>query len=135
MRLGSGQFGSDNDYNALKNHPYFKNVDFDKVFLMQTPYNFKKFQRSTLRQQLLDQKNADESNDILMTTSGNEEESHSEINQIQQKLKANVIISAVLKKKNSLGLFYKRVVTLTDEPKLFYLKTTKDKATSVPKQI
>lgn len=70
-----------------------------------------------------------------MTTSGNEEESHSEINQIQQKLKANVIISAVLKKKNSLGLFYKRVVTLTDEPKLFYLKTTKDKASSVPKQI
>jgi hypothetical protein len=45
-----------------------------------------------------------------------------------------VIISAILKKKNSLGLFYKRIVTLTDEPRLFYMKTSKENA-SVPKQI
>ena len=42
-RLGAGPFGSDNDYFALKNHPYFKGIDFDKVFLMKTPYNFRKF--------------------------------------------------------------------------------------------
>jgi 3-phosphoinositide dependent protein kinase-1 len=49
QRLGAGPYGSENDYVALKSHPYFKNIDFDKVFLMETPYNFKKFQRSTLR--------------------------------------------------------------------------------------
>lgn len=49
QRLGTGEYGSDRDYNALKSHPYFKGIDFDKVFLMRTPYNFKKFQRSTLR--------------------------------------------------------------------------------------
>lgn len=43
QRLGAGPFGSENDYNALKNHSYFKNVDFDKVFLMEVPYNFKRF--------------------------------------------------------------------------------------------
>lgn len=33
-RLGAGNFGSENDYNELKNHPFFKSVAFDKVFLM-----------------------------------------------------------------------------------------------------
>lgn len=33
-RLGAGDFGSENDYNELKNHPFFKGTDFDKVFLM-----------------------------------------------------------------------------------------------------
>lgn len=36
---------------------------------------------------------------------------------------ANTIISDVLKKKNKLGLFYPRRLTLTDEPRLFYFKT------------
>jgi 3-phosphoinositide dependent protein kinase-1 len=49
LRLGSGFFGSDYDFLALKRHPFFKGLDFDKVFLMPPPYNFKKFQRSTLR--------------------------------------------------------------------------------------
>jgi 3-phosphoinositide dependent protein kinase-1 len=42
-RLGAGPYGSDYDYEALKAHPYFKGIDFDKVFLMITPYDFKKF--------------------------------------------------------------------------------------------
>lgn len=43
MRLGAGYYGSDYDYQALKNHPFFKGIDFNKIFLMPTPYNFKKF--------------------------------------------------------------------------------------------
>jgi len=42
-RLGAGHPGSLTDYDHLKGHPYFKGIDFDKVFLMITPYNFKKF--------------------------------------------------------------------------------------------
>jgi hypothetical protein len=53
---------------------------------------------------------------------------------MQNRMEENVILNAVLKKKNSLGLFYKRIVTLTDEPRLFYMKTSKEKS-SVPKQI
>lgn len=37
---------------------------------------------------------------------------------------ANTVMSAVLKKKNRLGLFYPRHLVLTDEPRLFYIKTT-----------
>ncbi len=32
----------------------------------------------------------------------------------------NILISKILKKKNRFGLFFKRLVTLTDEPKLAY---------------
>ena len=30
-RLGSGEAGSDNDFRALKNHAFFKDLDFDNV--------------------------------------------------------------------------------------------------------
>jgi hypothetical protein len=31
QRLGYGAKGSDNDYDALKNHSFFKGVDFAKI--------------------------------------------------------------------------------------------------------
>ena len=31
QRLGYGAKGSDNDYDALKNHSFFKGVDFTKI--------------------------------------------------------------------------------------------------------
>ena len=43
LRLGCGFYGSDYDYLALKKHQFFKGLDFDKVFLLPPPYNFKKF--------------------------------------------------------------------------------------------
>ena len=36
-------------------------------------------------------------------------------------------MSTLLRKRNSLGLFYKRILTLTNEPKLFYCREPKDK--------
>lgn len=30
-RLGAGPPGSENDYEALKNHPFFKGINFDKL--------------------------------------------------------------------------------------------------------
>jgi hypothetical protein len=36
-RLGAGRPGSDNDYDALKRHDFFKSIDFDKIFLMRSP--------------------------------------------------------------------------------------------------
>jgi 3-phosphoinositide dependent protein kinase-1 len=38
-RLGAGRYGSSNDYIALKCHPFFNGVDFDKVFLQIPPIN------------------------------------------------------------------------------------------------
>ena len=32
-RLGAGPLGSENDMNALKSHPFFKTIDFTKVFI------------------------------------------------------------------------------------------------------
>jgi hypothetical protein len=32
----------------------------------------------------------------------------------------NIVISQIIKKKNRFGLFYKKLLTLTDEPKLGY---------------
>eukprot|EP00347_Sterkiella_histriomuscorum_P012122 403369810 len=125
-RLGTGEPGSDTDYHTLKSHPYFKGIDFEKLFLMPTPYNFKKFQRSTLRQQLMDQKQADESNDVILTTMATEDDITIE-HQVHGVISANVVLSAHLKKKNRLGFFYKRIVTLTDEPKLYYLKSSGNK--------
>jgi serine/threonine protein kinase len=43
MRLGAGFYGSDYDYQALKSHPFFQRLDFDRVFLIAPPYDFKKF--------------------------------------------------------------------------------------------
>lgn len=103
-------------------------MDFDKVFLMEVPYNFKQFQRSTLRQQLLDRKNRDESNEIIVNSGGGDDDNSLEMQTIHKKLDAQVLQSAVLRKRNTLGLFYKRVLTLTDEPKLFYCREPKDNA-------
>lgn len=36
-RLGAGREGTPNDYNGLKEHPFFKGLDFDHVFLMKSP--------------------------------------------------------------------------------------------------
>jgi serine/threonine protein kinase len=36
-RLGAGPKGSDNDYEALKNHPFFKGVDFSKLHEIKPP--------------------------------------------------------------------------------------------------
>lgn len=69
-----------------------------------------------------------------MTTSGIEDDNETieEINKNNIPT-ARVVLQGVLKKRNSLGLFYKRLVTLTEEPKLFYLKTSEKGAG--PKQI
>jgi hypothetical protein len=48
-RLGAGPLGSDYDYVALKGHPYFKGIDFDKIFLMKSPICLKDMKRSTLK--------------------------------------------------------------------------------------
>lgn len=51
-RLGAGDPGSENDFKALKSHPFFDGLDFTKIFLMQAPFNFAKYQRSSLRKRL-----------------------------------------------------------------------------------
>jgi hypothetical protein len=38
---------------------------------------------------------------------------------------ARIVKTSSLKKKNRLGLFYKRTVSLTDEPKIFYFREAK----------
>lgn len=126
-RLGAGQPGSAHDFEALKSHPYFKGTDFNKIFLMQTPYNFKKFQRSTLRQQLMSQKQEDESNESILTTTtiDPEEELIEQTSRVQ--IQANIVLRAHLKKRSGLGFFNKRTVVLTDEPRLYYIKQQKDK--------
>ena len=49
-RLGAGRIGSPNDYNALKKHAFFKNIDFDKIFLLPSPLISKKYNRSAIMQ-------------------------------------------------------------------------------------
>lgn len=44
-RLGAGREGSSNDYNALKNHRFFKDINFDKVNEMIVPL-IRKFSES-----------------------------------------------------------------------------------------
>lgn len=44
-----------------------------------------------------------------------------------QKFSAHIIKTTSIKKKNRLGLFYKRILNLTDEPKLFYFRENKEK--------
>lgn len=36
-RLGAGRKGTPNDYDALKKHPFFAGIDFDRLFLMTSP--------------------------------------------------------------------------------------------------
>ena len=36
-RLGAGPAGSDNDYEALKNHPFFKGINFEKLDSISPP--------------------------------------------------------------------------------------------------
>ena len=63
-----------------------------------------------------------------MTSSGADDDNSLEIQAIQKKIDAQVLLSHLLKKRNSLGLFYKRILTITNEPKLFYCREPKDKA-------
>ena len=55
-RLGAGYEGSDNDYHALKNHPFFDGINFEKIFLLPSPIEIKKFKRSTIMQKFFEQK-------------------------------------------------------------------------------
>lgn len=91
------------------------------MFLLIPPYNFKKFQRSTLRQRLLDEKNHDEGNEVILSSAGVvEEESLTENDSV--KALNTVILKSHLKKKTRLGFFYKRAVTLTSDAKIIYRK-------------
>ena len=36
-RLGAGCAGSNNDYKALKSHPFFKGIDFEKLHEIEIP--------------------------------------------------------------------------------------------------
>ena len=73
----------------------------------------------------MDQKHQDESNDVILTTMGHDDDIIEQ--KVQQRFSANIVLTSNLKKKNRLGFFYKRIVTLTDEPKLYYLKETKER--------
>jgi hypothetical protein len=54
MRLGAGD-SKVNDYGALKRHPFFQGIDFDKVFLLRSPIQFgNNYKRSTIMQKLID---------------------------------------------------------------------------------
>ncbi len=55
QRLGAGRVGSNNDFDALKRHPFLKGLDFDKVFLLPSPLQSKKYKRSTLMQKLIEE--------------------------------------------------------------------------------
>jgi serine/threonine protein kinase len=37
-RIGSGGLGSNNDFSALKSHPFFKGINFDKLHSQQVPF-------------------------------------------------------------------------------------------------
>jgi hypothetical protein len=39
MRIGSGVEGSDLDYNNLKSHPFFKDIDFANLQKTEIPIN------------------------------------------------------------------------------------------------
>ena len=41
MRIGAGVKDNDNGYKQLKDHPFFSNIDFEKVKLLQIPINIK----------------------------------------------------------------------------------------------
>ena len=56
-RLGAGMRGSENDYDALKRHPFFKGIDFEKIFLIKSPITFKHYKRVTIMQKLIDEGN------------------------------------------------------------------------------
>lgn len=81
------------------------------------PINTKKYKRVSLKQKLMDEKNqAEDDNDAIMTTKGDE------AGDLDGEIISRIIASTIVKKKNRLGLFYKRDLTLTDEPRLFYCK-------------
>ena len=85
---------------------------------MKSPVEFKKFKRSTLMQSLLDQKIEDESSQRNSTKSDERtKEDHFD--------DYHVMLSTCVKKRNRFGLFFKRRLTLTDQPKLYYYKDTK----------
>lgn len=64
----------------------------------------------------MDEKKIDEGNENIMTSAGDE------ASFIEDFKKKNVILKANLKKKTRLGFFYKRTVTLTNEPKIYHRK-------------
>lgn len=101
-RLGVGQYGTPNDMNALKNHPFFKTIDFSKVFLMIPPFDFNKYKRSSLRRILVEQKQIDESNDIYQSFVGGlgEEFDHMQDNpgSPTKRVKQKVLATSHLKK-------------------------------------
>jgi hypothetical protein len=41
----------------LKRHPFFKGIDFDKIFLIKSPITFKNYKRVTIMQKLIDEGN------------------------------------------------------------------------------
>ena len=46
QRLGASQPGSDNDYTALKKHPFFKGLDFSQLHIISVPLDKKHPEKS-----------------------------------------------------------------------------------------
>lgn len=44
IRLGAGQLGSENDYESLKGHPFFKGINFKRLPSQSPPVPFERFQ-------------------------------------------------------------------------------------------
>lgn len=54
QRLGACS-SPETSYEALKAHPFFLGIDFDRVFLIRSPIQFgKNYKRSTIMQKLID---------------------------------------------------------------------------------
>jgi len=78
MRLGAGRYGTQNDYDGLKRHPFFAGIDFDKVFLMKSPINLQKYRRNTMMQKVIDAADGkqEQSADRTASTNSSQGEDH-----------------------------------------------------------
>ena len=119
-RLGAGEPGSEYDINHLKNHPYFKGIDWNNLHNI-TPPNSEKFDSLMSKKNNVERTDSLKSNnmsDFGVTRLKTYEENNSE---------AVVLRKGYLDKKSPWLHYNKRKVVLDSTPKIIYIDPSSNK--------
>ena len=132
-RLGAGEPGSENDFSALKNHPFFKGIEFDNLHKKSPPLQkdrmshiSQKFKKplDQVKQTPLNRKDSEltEGLEVVDSDEGTIEEIKEDLQPQKKKKKGDIIKSAKVMKRNKWYFYQDRKITLTNEPRLIYHK-------------
>ena len=125
-RLGAGQPGTDNDYEHLKSHPFFKGINFKKLEQTSPPIPTERFQlafnKPEIKKDVIDKlalELNDDSDDEFMI-GGTRKDNHKNNGPKHESKDPMLIKTGIVTKKKSVIKTRKVKLTLTNQPRLYY---------------